>query len=277
MEEITQETIIETAQPEQVAAPETTPAEAAPVEPAKEAAPVAEEIRAHERFIAAAKREKALREKERALKAQEQDLSKLKTAHERVKTDPLAALEELGLSYEQITNLILDRDAPKKEPTAAELAQKMVREELARYQEEAKRVQAEEQTRNYERTVMSVKSQVADIAAKSGEQYELVHALGATDRVWAHIEETFERTGKALPLDQAIADVEAELESDLRQRVFGLKKVAKLMKPTATQPAQRQNAPTLTNRTSSEAGAFQSDTSESDDALIERIAKSLYR
>ena len=92
-----------------------------------------------------------------------------------------------------------------------------------------------------------------------------------------HIEETFERTGKALPLDQAIADVEAELESDLRQRVFGLKKVAKLMKPTAATPAPRGAAPTLTNKTSSEAGAFQVDTSESEDALIERIAKTLYR
>lgn len=276
MEETTQETTTET-QPEQVVAPETPPAEQAPAEPPKEAAPPVEEIRAHERFIAAAKREKALREKERALKAQGDEVAKLKSAHERVKADPLAALEELGLTYEQLTNLILDRDAPAKEPTPAEIAQKMVREELAKYQEESRKAQQEEQTRNYERTVASVKSQVADIAAKSGEQYELVHALGATDRVWAHIKETFERIGKALPLDQAIADVEAELESDLRQRVFGLKKVAKLMAPKAAAPVQRQNAPTLTNRTSSESGAFQSDTSESDDALIERIAKTLYR
>jgi hypothetical protein len=272
MEENTQVT-----QAEQVVTPQAVETQAAPVaEKAPEAPPpVDEEVKAHERFIAAAKREKALRAQERALKEQSSEVAKLKAAHDRVKTDPLAALEELGLTYEQITNLILDRDAPAKEPTAAELAQKMVRDELAKYQEDARKAQAEEQTRNYERTVQSVKSQVADIAAKAGETYELVHALGATDRVWAHIEETFERTGKALPIEQAIADVEAELEQDLKQRVLGLKKVARLVAPPQPAKSAPQRASTLTNQTSSEAGTFQAEAFRDDNDAIEKIAKRL--
>lgn len=254
-------------------------AQAAPTEEVKEEAkapaPTAEDVKAHERFIAAAKREKALREKERAIKAQSEEVAKLKAAHDRVKSDPLAALEELGLTYEQITNLILEKDLPAKEPSPAEIAQKLVKEELARYQEEMRKAQEQEQLRNYERTVASVKSQVADIASKAGEQYELVHSLGASDRVWSHIEETFEKTGKALPLEQAIADVEAELESELKQRILGLKKVSKLMAPQAQAKEQRGASPTLTNKVSSESGAFQTDSYSSDDDMLEKIAKQL--
>jgi antitoxin component of RelBE/YafQ-DinJ toxin-antitoxin module len=254
------------------------PAEA-PKEPPKEAPkePDQEEVKAHERFIAAAKREKALREKERALKAQEAEVLSLKSAREKVKADPLAALEELGLTYEQITNLILERDAPAKEPSPAELAAKIAREEIEKYKAERAKVEQEEQSRITERQIASVKQQIADIAASGGEKYELVSALGATERVWEHAAEVFEKTGKVLPLEEAIAAVEAQIEAEITQNVLGLKKVAKLMapKPVVKSSEPRVSAPTLTNRSASESGALQEESYESEDALIEKISKQI--
>ena len=213
-----------------------------------------------ERFAAAARRERALRAKERQLQQQESELRALREAKELVGKDPRKALEYLGTDYASLTESLLSLGAEEAPPTPAQLAAKIAEEKIREYAQSQEKAAAEREQARINETIKTYQAEIRRTAETGGDAYQLVNALGATDRAWQHIETSFYKTGKAPTIQEALAHVEGELLSKL-QPLLALAKVRSLVAPavaTAEQP-QMPTSPTLTNRGAAEVPAVQRD------------------
>lgn len=251
----------ETTAAEVLASAETQPAQ----EPAVEQPKAEQPTKVDPRFSALARKEAELHRQREAMKAEKDAIRQahaqvvaFEEAKQAAKRDPLAALEALGLTYEQITEQMLNG----KQPTAsAEVAQ--VREELQRLRVEqeasrakaeaaaAARLQAEQQAIIEEART----SAVAHVEANAS-RYELTTINNAATLVPQVREQHFARTGQLLTIEQAADLVEKHFEG-IADRVAKAQKVqTKLQQraapaPAATPPAaQRTLSNALTASTS---------------------------
>lgn len=189
-------------------------------------------------YVALARREKALRREAQALKA-ERDAFKLREAEvessyvskksllERAQSDPQALMQELGLSYEQLTNLILNQ-SPQTDPTLQKLVEKV--QAIETTQAKTLTQMEEQQKRSYDQAVTQIRNE-AKILIDSDEQFETIKEENASEVVVALIEETFEKEGLLLSVMDAAKQVEEFLiEEALRKAKF--KKVQQLLNPT---------------------------------------------
>jgi hypothetical protein len=201
------------------APPQPDAASTPPPQPAAAATSPKPEDKAAKRFAEAARREGELVAKQRALKAREAEaekrLAEVRSAEETIKkakAAPLAALKALGLSYEDVTQAVLNDGKP-----TPELEVRAVRDELAEWKAEQKR-QAEEtakQTRErMQREAQEVRSdfeqEVSGFLAESAE-YPLTKIRSTPGVVAAYIEGVYKRDRKLLTIKEAATAVEAFL------------------------------------------------------------------
>lgn len=278
-----------------------TPAAAAPPEPAKAAEPekpaAPPEPPAAQRFAAAAKLERELRQKERALKeaqekltAREAELSPWQKARETAAKNPAAALEALGITYEQLTDAILaggvDKPVDVRE-LAAQAAREAAAAERKSWEEKLAQERAQEQTRQYEAFVQSQRARLAAMAQSEGDKYELSHVTGAAHGAWQLVEEAFaEDSTRVLEPGEALGRVEQRIESefvDLLKRSPKLRQlVQRELASLSPTPAPQQGAkpphpaaPTLTNRGAAEVAAVQREAPMTDYERIQAAARLL--
>jgi hypothetical protein len=277
-------------------------APAAPPEPAKEPeapkvpdAPKAPpETPASQRFAAAARLERELRQKERAVKeaeaklqAREAELSPWSSARERAAKDPVAALEALGLTYEQLTEAILSGAPVKVDPREETLraAKDAATAEVRRLQAEHDKASQAEQLRQYETLAQTMREKTLPaIAAAEGEKYELAHAAGAASSAWEVIEGTFTaEKGRLLSEREALEQVETQIQAGLSDLLTKSKKAREIAskilagssaqtQATPGRQSQQVTAPTLTNRAAAEVSAIRRERPETDEERIARAA-----
>ena len=248
---------------EPAAAPPPAPA----AEPAQEAAaapetPKTEPVKAEgkpgeptvaERFAAMAKRERQMVERDRAIKEREAKLAErkaaLKAAEERragYAQDPLKALSDMGLTYEDLTKRVLDKTDPSAQQSMAirQLGEQVeqAKREAAAAKEAIAKAQAEREAAEAERAKAGFKAEVTSHIKANADKYELVSLYGQEGLVYATIEAEYERSGEMLTVDQAAEKVEKYLEAEA-EKALKAKKFASKLQPPAPRPA----APTLTN------------------------------
>lgn len=214
------------------------------------------------RFAALTKKERAVVERERALKAQEREFTEWKKAKEAARLDPLAFLESNGLTYDQVTQFVLN-DRKLTEAQRLALLEERLQKEDASKVEAAK---AAEQ-REIQETINGHKSAIGEFLSKGGDDFEvtLSHGDEGVELVYQVIEQRYRDTfdpetgrGEILPIDAAAKEVEAYLENLARERVLKLKKFQPKIEvkneaatPTPTAPGvvpeTKRPAPTLTN------------------------------
>ena len=233
------------------AAPEPAPAaQEAKAEPAPDPKP--KEPTAAERFAAMARKEKQIVERDRSLKDREAKLAEreaaIKAAEDRrqgYSQDPLKALSDLGLTYEDLTKLVLNKTDPSAQQALAmrQLAEQVeqAKREAAAAKEAIARAQAEREAAEKEHTTAAFKGEVGSFLKANAEKYELIEATDSQELVFATVQAEFERTGEMLTLEQAADKVETFLEQRL-ERVAKAKKLAAKIAPPKPPPA-----PTLTN------------------------------
>lgn len=250
-----------------------TPAVPAPaVEPEKKvetppAAPEAtpEEKRAEladatNRFRQIAREEARLQAQRRELKAQQAEYEKLRAqvaeiekARAEAKRDPIAFMEKHGLTYDDVTQFVIN----DKRPTPS-LEVKEVRDELARakaeiqehFEREAEareraEQEAEEARReSYAQTIKEFKGDLGEFIKGKGEEYELINLWGEHELVYNTIEQYHARTGKILTMKEAADVVEAHL-LDTATKAIATKKVsAKMGEKKEKTEGQRATEPT---------------------------------
>lgn len=239
----------------------------APKEPASEATTKEEPLSSQ--YAQLARKEKAIRQARLELKAKEDSIAKREaefaaktvdkapegpSLKDRAAKDPLGVMQEqLGLTYEQLTELVLNQD-PNQAAYKSEIS--ALRAELQAIRDESQKVRQEDQQTQYKNAVAQIRDDVSALV-KTDEAYETIRETGSVDDVVELIEATFKEEGRVMSIDEAAQLVEDHLVEEA-YKLTKLKKIqsrltslraseaapAKQQQVSQQQPAQ---AKTLTN------------------------------
>lgn len=227
------------------------------------------------------KREKAIRIKqqqaEQALKAKEAELAKREAelaekfkvdqtqyiSKQRLKENPLDVLAEAELSYDELTNQVLN--AQPKNPRYEAYIQKL-EAQIAQLVEKTNKVEKTYETQQQEAYQAAIK-QIEKDATKlinSNPDYELIRNSGEIKEVVELIERTYKEDGELLSVQEAADLIEKELEERTIKFFEKTEKLKKRWAPKAPasveakpvqeqtpQKEQTQTMKTLTNTNSS--------------------------
>lgn len=190
----------------------------------------------------------ALAKQKRALQLERAEFDKLKNAPnelvERLKTQPLKVLQEHGVTYDQLTEAILNDGGVNPEIEELKKEIKALKEGVDK-SFETRETQAEE-------AALTEMLYEAEGLAKEGETYEFIREQNAYDKVLRLIHKTYKDTGRVMDVSQAMDKVEADLFKEA-ERLANLSKVrAKFGQPPAAplQSQQPKQMKTLTARDS---------------------------
>lgn len=228
-------------------------------------------------YAVLARKEKAIRQREQqvkareaAIKAQEQpkapepakpevDLSKF-VDRDRLVKDPFTVLNELGLNYDQLTELALN--APRPEQMALYNEINSLKSELKTLRgetESTKKSFEEQQNQSYKQAVDQIRTEARSVI-KNDQNFELIRTTNSLNDVVSLIEKTFNQDGILLTVEEAATEVENYLANEAI-KLAKTKKIQQRLAPKAAPAAQapqkstgdnkQQQAKTLTNAASS--------------------------
>lgn len=197
------------------------------------------------KFSALARKEAELHRQREAVKAEK---AAIEEAHRQVvafeearhaaKRDPIAALQALGISYDDLTEHVLNGNKPTASAEVAALREEL---EALRVEQEAARAKAEEAAAarlaaEHAAVIEEARSEAVAFVESNSTRYELTTINGAATLVPQVREQHFARTGKLLTVEQAADLVEKHFES-LADRIATARKVQAKAAPTAPAPA----------------------------------------
>ncbi len=198
-------------------------------------------------LAALAKQKRALQVKERELEDREKALNERPSTQEgvidvaRLKSEPLSVLLEAGVTYDQLTEAILnsrDNNGPELQALKAEIA--ALKEGVTK--------QLSDRDQQAEKQVLAEMQREATKLAAEGDAFELVRETGSIPQVMTLIERTYRESGEVLDVSEAMQLVEDELMTE-SLKLAALQKVQGRLQPEQPLTTQAQQRPrTLTNR-----------------------------
>ena len=176
----------------------------------------------------------------------------------RLKKDPLRALEDMGLSYDKLTELALNDG--KLTP---EMQMRLMREELEgdykkKFEELENRILEKEKSdeqRRYDDIQRGFQNEIEDFVESNADRYELIKANEANDIIYDVIEEHYNDTGRILDIEEAAEAVENYLEEEA-EKIFKLGKFRSkfgIENDFEQEESPRQSQVTLSNAMSAQA------------------------
>jgi hypothetical protein len=214
----------------------------------------------------AQQQDKAIKAREEAIKAREAELASKSTEYsqgyipkDRLKQDPLSVLAEAGVSYDELTQQILNaqpRD-PRIDATISELRNEI--KALKQANQDTQKTYTDQQQAAYQSAVKQIKVDVRNLVKADPNTYEAVSKTNSIDDVVELITETYNKDGVLLSVEEAAQEVESYL---IDQGVNTLGRIDKIKKKlglgqsqpkvqTPATPKQPQPMKTLTNATAS--------------------------
>ena len=177
-------------------------------------------------FAALAKKEKRILSERQSLEAQNKELAEKLQKYEQfeakkknAKLNPLDFLSEAGLTYDELTQFMLNGGKVPQKDKATELEEKLNEfmskaetEKKQREENEIKKLQEDEQ-KAIQQFKDSVKKQLGD----KKDTYELINLYDAQDLVISTIEAHYEKTQQILDTDTAADLVEKHLEDEVKK------------------------------------------------------------
>jgi len=151
--------------------------------------------------------------------------------------DPMGALSELGISYEQLTNAVLNQ------PSASDVAYQKLQAEIQALkdaQNQSATKFQEQQQQQYEAAVSQLRSE-AQALVQADPAFETIKEMGMSDAVVELIKETYNQQGVLLDVSEAAEQVENHLIEEA-MRFAKLKKVQTKLAPEP-QPAEATKLP----------------------------------
>lgn len=217
------------------------------------------------KFAALARKEKMLRESERQMQQQAEQIKQMQAEIEkarketqswadRFKKEPLKVMEEAGLSYEELSQIVLNEGNPTPELMIKRLKEEMESSYKKELEELKKQLQDKEEREAQDKYAQAENAFKAEIrkTIDTNDKYELTRANGAYDLVFDVIREYYEQNNRVLSHEEAADLVESHLEEEAK-KVLELKKVKNLLGVDKPQPTKAtQAAPTLSNTLSAE-------------------------
>ncbi len=162
-------------------------------------------------------RERAIAERERALASGSNGSSGIDVAQ--LKAEPLRVLLDNGVTYEQLTQAVLQAQAGGYTPEVQKLTQKI--QEL----EQGFESKLTERDRLQEQQVLQEMSREISALAREGDEFEMIRLTRNQRAVRELIERTHRESGEVLDVPEAMRLVEAELVKDYAQTAQAAKKL----------------------------------------------------
>lgn len=230
-----------------------TPAPEAPEEPAPEAPAKKEEPLSQQYAVLARKerqlrakaqqQEQAFKQREEALRQRESEYAKKEAeygqnfvAKDRLKQDLLGVAEELGISYDEITQAAMTQSS--LDPNVRRLVSQM-EAKIAKLEAEAAKTQksfTDSQADNYKQAVKQIEMDTRALV-RNNPEFETIKATNSVMDVVELIEKTFNQDGILLTVEEAALAVEEELVNEAT-KIASLSKIQRKLKP-ATAPAPK--------------------------------------
>lgn len=239
-----------------------------------------EKIDYSRRFAELTKKERAILQKQQQLKESSKALEEFENAKKNAKLNPKALLEAYGLSYQGLTEFLLNDEKPTPETqikTELDLLKSQLEEE--RRLRETKEQEAERMAE--EKVVTEFKASLKDLA--TSDDFELIRSEGddGIDLVYAVMEEYYDSTGNMMDKAEAMKQVESHLESELKRKYQNAKKVKSWWEPAKeTKEAgyrQTEEPLTLTNKATLQGSYDSPQRSFDDDETSKRKAAEFLR
>lgn len=205
-------------------------------------------------------REQALQAREDALNAKDQDYQSNYVSKSRLKQETLAALAEAEVSYDEITQQILNQQSTNPATEAKISRLEATINKLTSRLEQSDQSQKDQQSQAYRAAVRQIETDVKHLV-NTDPSFEAIKATRSVSDVVELIEETYKKDGILLSVEEAANEVENYLIEEAT-KLTKLEKIKKrLSQPASTterpqsqtpvNPKQPQTMKTLTNATSS--------------------------
>lgn len=238
-----------------VATPTPAPAPQGAPPPAEAKQPEPKPTPDSKRFAALQRKEKAARTAQEALAKREAELAereaRYKTYEERTaqaKLNPVAALESLGLSYDDLTTYLVNGNQPSPDAKVDHVAKEVERLRKEVQDREQKAVEAERS--RLDASERQVEQEWADEVkqelSKDGTRFALVNKFGFTDFVIQEVKRRSQEAGE-LVNELEVADA---LEKQLRAEVQAAVQMdwAKAQASQVGEPTKQEAPPTASSR-----------------------------
>lgn len=199
--------------------------------------------------------EQALKAREAAIAAREAELTAKNTEYssdryvsvEDFKTDPLAVMAKTGLSYDQLTEQLLNQPQrdPRMEATIKKLEAKI--QSLESANETSQKTYQEREEANYQAAVRQISQDAKALIKSDPIAFEAISKTGSVSDVVELITETYNKDGIVLSVEDAAKQVEDYLVEEGFNTVSKIDKIKKRMQANA-QPAASEKTPNPTNK-----------------------------
>ena len=255
--------------------PEVAPQEPEPAAPQEPARPAQtnQDPDMYEKLERIARAERSAIEREMRAKSEMEEARKLKEKYSKFENayslkdqDPMAAIEELGIDFEDIQNRYKDDRMPTSRREAElmkkvqdmEARQNEFFEKQKKEQEELQKKSRQQKEQEQISQLMSTFKKIAtDTKDEDGSlKYELIEGENAYNMVFDHMEQEYKKTGKVMQLEQAMGEVEKKLE-DIMQRVVKYKKFGRFGQAKET---KEQNEDSFISQAQKQTQSTQSNT-----------------
>ncbi len=213
------------------------------------------------KFAALSRREKAVNQRIKEFEAREQAWQKeqedAKTKYsgydnlaQRFKTEPLKLMEEHGLSYQQLTEMVLNEGEPTKDMVTDHRVDDVMNQ-VKELQEKLDAKDAAQKESELNAVMDDFKTEIEDYIDENIVDYELIKANESNDLIYEVIEQHHEKTGNILNIKDAADEVEKYLEEQVKT-FSSLDKVKKMLnlpvEPGTKEPeVPGQSSTTLSN------------------------------
>jgi len=193
--------------------------------------------------------EQALKAREAAIAAREAELTAKNTEYTSDKSDPLAVMAKTGLSYDQLTEQLLNQPQanPRMEATIKKLEAKIQSLETAN--ENSQKTYQEREEANYQAAVKQITQDAKSLIKADPVAFEAIAKTGSVRDVVELITETYNKDGIVLSVEEAAQQVEEYLVEEGFNTVSKIDKIKKRMQANAQQAASKQT-PNPTNKQS---------------------------
>jgi hypothetical protein len=222
-------------------------------DPSSDAEPVTEVTKPlSPQFAALARQRRALQVKEREIADRERRLASNppqddgKATLARLKSSPLAVLQEAGVTYDELTQAILANPSGNNPDIHA------LKEEIKSLKEGFDKTLSERDARTEQEALREMRRNVDRLVA-TGDDFEMIRETGSQAEVTELIRQIYKIEGTVLDESEAAVLVEEELLKEA-EKIARIKKLRARFAPAETQPAnqvveyQPRQMRTLTNR-----------------------------
>lgn len=209
------------------------------------------------KFAALAKRERMLRERVREFEEREKKLKDSEDARsssmitkDRLKQSPMEVLLENGVTYEQLTNEILNQ-GNRADPVFIKLQQEL--KEIKEAQAQTSSKFEDTQKQQYDQAVNQISREVK-LLTDSDPRFKSIKAMGMQEAVVEYIKDKFESDGYLMSEEEAAVAVEKHLYDEFDRIRLQLVPPEPTPEPEAPPAPQRQQ-PQVTMQTLSNTAA----------------------